>query len=117
MVDGFDFYPHTCVIYRGSYTDPETGVERPRKLYSGNCYLQQGSTSMKGDWLQGQDTVMLEEMGTVIKTGDSIEVTLENGSIYKAIIKQAYPIEDSDFGGQNLELYQRDGTDGGNATA
>lgn len=116
MVD-FDFYPHTCVIYRGAETDPVTGLEVPKELYRGKCYLQQGSTSMKGDWLQGQDTVMMDNIDTIIKTGDSIEVTLENGSIYKAIIKQAYPVKDSDFGGQNLELYQRDGTDSGDATA
>lgn len=109
MVEDFDFYPHTCIIYRGVESDPVTGAEQPKKIYSGKCYLQQGSTMMKGQWLQGEDTVLLDDSTLVVNTGDSIEVTLENGSIYKAIVKQAYPIEDKDFGGQDLKLYQRDG--------
>lgn len=109
MVD-FDFYPHTCVIYRGVTIHPTTGVETPVELYSGKCYLQQGNTSLKGDWLQGEDTVMLDNADIIIKSGDSIEVTLENGSVFKAKIKQAYPLKDDDFGGQDLKLYQQDAT-------
>lgn len=115
MVDDFEFYPHSCIIFRGVDEDPVTGLETPKEIYRGKCYLQQGTTSMRGDWLQGQDTVMMDDMSIVIKSGDNIEVTMENGSIYKAIIKQAYPVKDSDFGGQNLLLYQRDGADINNA--
>lgn len=108
MVDDFKFYPHTCKIFRGETLDATTGAPVPNEIYAGDCYLQQGNTTLKGEWYQGEDMVMLDKSDVVIMKGDSIEVTLENGSVYKANVKQAYPVEDNDFGGQNLKLCQGD---------
>ena len=111
MAIDFEFYPHSCKIFRGETIDPVTGLSSPNEIYTGKCYLQQGNTSLRGGWYQGEDTVMLDNSEVVILPGDSIEVTLENGIIYKAIVKQPYPVEDDVFGGQDLKLYQRDATD------
>lgn len=108
MVD-FNFYPHSCVIYRSAERDTTTGETIPIEIYRGRCYLQQGSTNLKGEWLQGENTVKLDSLEVPIKTGDKIEITLENGLRYVAIVKQSYPIKDEELGGQDLKLYQEDG--------
>ncbi|MEG1289558.1 MAG: hypothetical protein RRY36_09620 [Bacteroidaceae bacterium] len=108
MVDNFQFFPHTCIIFRGAIVDNVTGIKVPNKIFSCRCYLSQGITSFNGGWLQGEDTIMLEDSKINIRANDEIEITLENGSLYKARIKQAYPISDSEIGGQDLKLFQRD---------
>lgn len=105
MVD-FEFYPHTFILYRGAELDPVTGKEKPIAIHSGRCYLTKGETWFRGDRYSVENTVKLDDMNLVVLRGDVVEVTLENGSIFKATVKQAYPIEDEDFGGQDLEVYQ-----------
>lgn len=102
----FDFYPHICVISRGSTLNPVTGKETPNIIYEGRCYLSRSGAGFRGNVYSENDTVMLDNAEVIIKKGDTIEVTLENGSTIKATVKQAYPIEDEDFGGQDLEIYQ-----------
>lgn len=106
----FDFYPHTCRVFRGQNTDPVTGKSSPIEIYSGVCYVPQGSASLRSDRIQGDDVVMLPPDASSMKffPGDSVEVTFENGSIFRGIVEQAYPVLDSDFGGQDLLIYQRD---------
>lgn len=108
MVENFEFFPHTCRVFRGVSIDPVTGARTPNEIFSGRCYLSQGTTSFKGGWLQGEDTVMLEDSTIKIQPNDEIEVMFENESVYKARIKQAYPISDPEIGGQDLKLFQRD---------
>lgn len=105
MVD-FEFYPHTCILYRGATVDPVTGIETPNPYYEGRCYLTKGQTWFRGNRYSVESSVMLDNSELQVMKGDVVEVTLENGTIFKATVKQAYPIEDSDFGGQDLEVYQ-----------
>lgn len=107
MVDDFEFYPHTCVIYRGSTENYCTGKSTPNEIFRGECYLQEGNTRLQGDWLQGEDRVFISDKDIVIMEGDRIEVTLENNSVYSGIVKQAYPVNDDDFGGQDLKVFKR----------
>lgn len=102
----FEFYPHTCVLYRGTEMNPVTGKERPISYYKGRCYLTKGQTWFRGNRYSVENSVMLDNSDLEVRNGDVVEVTLENGTIFKATVKQAYPIEDSDFGGQDLEVYQ-----------
>lgn len=105
---GFDFYPHKCTITRGS-TLSASGKETPQVIYSDlACYLQQGSANTSGNWIQGENVVHLGDSSLEINQGDLIEVTLDEHSTYKARIKQVYPIEDEDFGGIELKLFETD---------
>lgn len=109
--DKFNFYPHSCDIYRGETTDPVTGKQTPTIVYSGmECFVEEGYAHFLGDKMQGTDSVHLADSEAVILPGDVIDITLENGTHYNAKIKQAYPIEDDDIGGQELKLYERDAT-------
>lgn len=105
-MENFEFYPHTCVLYRAATIDKVTGKETSNEYYRGRCYLTKGYTRFRGDRYSVENTVMLDNSELVVNKGDTVEVTLENGSIYKATVKQAYPIEDSEFGGQDIEVYQ-----------
>jgi hypothetical protein len=105
-MNDFDFYPHTCVIYRGATVDPVTGIETPNPYYEGRCYLTKDQTWFRGNRYSVESSVMLDNSELQVMKGDVVEVTLENGTIFKATAKQAYPIKDSDFGGQDLEVYQ-----------
>lgn len=105
-MENFEFYPHTCVLYRGVTIDSTTGKETPNEYYRGRCYLTKGQTWFRGNRYSVENTVMLDNSELVVLKGDMIEVTLENGSVYKATVKQAYPIKDGEFGGQDLEVYQ-----------
>ena len=102
----FIFYPHTCLISRGTALHPVTGKAVPNIIYEGRCYLSQGTAGIRGNVYNGDSTVMIDNTDVLISKGDAIEITLENGSIFKATVRQAYPIEDEDFGGQDLEVYQ-----------
>lgn len=106
IIGNMNFYPHTCIISRGSILNPVTGKETPNIIYEGHCYLSRGNAGFRGNLYSGDTMVMLDDTQVVIHPGDAIIVTLENGSIYKATVRQAYPIEDEDFGGQDLEVYQ-----------
>lgn len=107
----FNFYPHRCTIYRGEQVNPTTGVVTPVAVYQNMpCYVEEGYAQLLGDKMQGTDSVHLADSEAVILPGDTIDITLENGTHYKAKIKQAYPIEDEDIGGQELKLYERDAT-------
>jgi hypothetical protein len=103
---GFEFYPHECVLYRGTTIDDNTGKEKPNEYYRGKCYLSKGNTWFRGNMYSNEYSVMLEDSELIVNKGDMVKVTLENGTIYEATVKQAYPIKDSDFGGQDLEVYQ-----------
>lgn len=108
----FDFYPHRCTIYRGEQIDPTTGVATPVAVYQDiPCYVEEGYAHFLGERMQGTGSVHLADSGAIILPGDTIDITLENRTHYKAKIKQAYPIEDEDIGGQELSLYERDATD------
>lgn len=107
----FDFYPHRCTIYRGEATDPVTGLQSPNAVYCDMpCFVEEGYAQYLGDRMQGTDSVHLADSEAVILPGDTIDITLENGTHYNAKIKQAYPVRDEDFGGQELKLYERDAT-------
>lgn len=109
VIDGFEFYPHFCNIYRGTTVDEVTGEETHELLYEClKCYLQEGITNIRYGLLWGEDILHLADHTLVIYPGDFVEVQLENGTVYRAKVKQAYPIKDPDFGGQDLKLYQRD---------
>lgn len=113
MVDNFDFYPHRCTIYRGNEINPETGIAMPVVIYEDlECYVEQGSTSFLGSRLEGSNDIHLSDPSLKILPGDTIDVTLENGIHYVAKIKQAYPVNDEDFGGQDLKLIELDSHEG-----
>lgn len=102
----FEFYPHTVQIYRGGTLDPVTGKEIETLVYEGPCYLNKGQTWFRGTRYSVENTVKLDNMQVQVMKGDTVIVTLENGTTYKATVKQAYPVKDDDFGGQDLEVYQ-----------
>lgn len=100
----FSFYPHTCVVERNDGTFTTEGLPRTDDVYSGECYLTQGKFSNKGETVQGEQSIFVPDISILFKNGDSIVVTLENGGTYDGKIKQSYPVDDADIGGQELSL-------------
>lgn len=106
MVNGFEFYPHTCVITRCVGVDSVTGNKTVKTVYDGRCYLTQGNTGFRENQYSTEDVLMLPDSSVVINEGDKVVLRYENGSTFEASVKQAYPIEDCEFGGQDLKLHK-----------
>lgn len=112
VVEGFTFYPHKCTIFRGEQINPSTGVATPVAIIRDlDCYCEQGYAHYLGERIQGTTNIHIPDTDIKILPGDTINVTLENGTHYIAKIKQAYPVEDDEIGGQELKLYETDATE------
>lgn len=109
MVDDFKFYPHKCTIFRGEQINPTTGVATPVAIIRDlDCNCEQGYAHYLGERMQGTTNLHIPDADIKILPGDTINVTLENGIHLTAKIKQAYPVEDNEIGGQELKLYEID---------
>ena len=109
MVDDFKFYPHKCTIFRGEQINPTTGVATPVAIIRDlDCNCEQGYAHYLGERMQGTTNRHIPDADIKILPGDTINVTLENGIHLTAKIKQAYPVEDDEIGGQELKLYEID---------
>ena len=109
MVDDFKFYPHKCTIFRGEQINPSTGVATPVAIIRDlDCNCEQGYAHYLGERMQGTTNLHIPDAAIKILPGDNINVTLENGIHLTAKIKQAYPVEDDEIGGQELKLYEID---------
>ena len=109
MVDYFKFYPHKCTIFRGEQINASTGVATPVSIIRDlDCNCEQGYAHYLGERMQGTTNLHIPDADIKILPGDTINVTLENGIHLTAKIKQAYPVEDDEIGGQELKLYEID---------
>lgn len=112
MVNNFEFYPHKCTIFRGEQINPSTGVATPVAIIRDlACNCEPVYAHYLGERMQGTGKVQIPRTDIEILPGDTIDATLENGIHYIAKIKQAYPIEDDELGGQELNLYEVDATE------
>ena len=85
------FYPYYCVIYRGSGTTNSLGAETFSGIFYGICgydYNPSGSTALKGNSWQASPTVIVPDTDALIEINDKIVITLDNGRVIEARVKQ-----------------------------
>lgn len=81
MIDRF-FYPHDCIVSRGTNKSDENGNEINDIVYYGECGVQvgvNGDVSLQGDIYQRSPCLIIPVTNVIFMIGDKVEATIENG--------------------------------------
>lgn len=101
------FYPHFCVIYRGTSQTDSNGDEVLNGVFYGICGFDfggDGSTLLKGTFWQSSPTVIIPDTNFLFQNGDKVIITLDEDRVIKASVKQFEIQKENNLSGTTIWL-------------
>lgn len=111
MIDRF-FYPHDCIVTRGTNSQDKNGDEIFGIIYNGKCGVQVGSngdTSLQGDIYQRSPCLIIPVIDITFMINDKVVATVENNHKLEYTVKS--PRISTEEGIEGTTLWLKKGTD------